>query len=335
MKIRKYLILLTCAFIIISLGSCSFIDKATKEIGNKVSSITKTSKTNKSSSDKDAEAAKSTAKQKTPKSKKQKGKDVSQEVVLPHDRQHIAAHKELRTYTPEEIAQGVVKGDWAIEQVNGRSAVGEKAPFLKFSPVEKRFYGNNGCNSITGSYTYNPADSTLRFENIVATMMLCSKEGITDYEINAALDATRNYTWTEKDGDYYLHLLDSSKREVMTLMHQNFDFLNGAWNVEAINDKPVSNPNVKLVIDVDENHIHGNTGCNILNGAMETDMDAANSISFNSIATTRMACPPGDNTETEFIVALEEASTAKPVSATEVILFNSMGNPVLKLVRQK
>ena len=117
-------------------------------------------------------------------------------------------------------------------------------------------------------------------------------------------------------------------------MHQNFDFLNGAWGVAMIGKRETDNPDVQLVIDVDENKIHGNTGCNILNGAMETDMDAANSISFNSIVTTRMACPPDDNTETEFIVALEEASRAKPVSATEVLLFDSMGNQVLKLVRQ-
>ncbi|MDE7437352.1 MAG: META domain-containing protein [Muribaculaceae bacterium] len=317
MNTKKYILATVGVAMMVSLGSCSFIDQMTK--GKSSSKDTTTAATN----------------NKETSSKKTNSKDVSQEAVLPRDREQIAVHKELRTYTPEEISRGVVKGDWAIEQVNGKTAIGEKAPYLKFSPSEKRFYGNNGCNSITGAYTYNPADSTMNFGNIASTMMMCGKEGITDYEINAALDATRSYTWTEKNGDYYLHLLDSSKREVMTLMHQNFDFLNGSWNVTMIDDTPIDNPDVQLVIDVDENKIHGNTGCNILNGAMETDMDAANSISFNSIITTRMACPPGDKTETEFIVALEEASTAKPISATEVLLFDSMGNQVLKLVRQK
>lgn len=330
MKTAKYLMVATGMAVLLSLGSCATTTKVT----DKISSVFKS----KPSSGKKADTSLPESKRKTNAtgSKHSKNsKDVSQEVVLPDDREHIAAHKELRTYTPEEIAQGVVKGDWAIEQVNGKNAIGEKAPFLKFSPSEKRFYGNNGCNSITGTYTYNPADSTLRFENIASTMMMCSKEGITDYEINYSLDATRKYTWTEKNGDYYLHLLDESGREIMTLMHQNFDFLNGAWDVAMIHNTQVTNPDVQLVIDVDENKIHGNTGCNILNGAMETEMDAANSISFNSIATTKMACRPGDNTETEFIVALEEASTAKPVSANEVLLFDSMGNQVLKLVRHK
>ena len=319
MNTKKYILATVGVAMMVSLGSFSFIDQMTKGKSSSTSKDTTTAATN----------------NKETSSKKTNSKDVSQEAVLPRDREQIAVHKELRTYTPEEISRGVVKGDWAIEQVNGKTAIGEKAPYLKFSPSEKRFYGNNGCNSITGAYTYNPADSTMSFGNIASTMMMCGKEGITDYEINAALDATRSYTWTEKNGDYYLHLLDSSKREVMTLMHQNFDFLNGSWNVTMIDDTQIDNPDVQLVIDVDENKIHGNTGCNILNGAMETDMDAANSISFNSIITTRMACPPGDKTETEFIVALEEASTAKPISATEVLLFDSMGNQVLKLVRQK
>ncbi len=185
------------------------------------------------------------------------GKDVSQEAVLPHDREHIAAKKEIRTYTPEEIAKGVVKGDWAIEQVNGKPAVGEKAPYLKFSPSEKRVYGNNGCNSLNGGYTYNPKDSTISFSQMATTMMMCHKEGITDYEINAALEATRYYTWDEKNSDYYLHFLDSNRREVMTLMHQNFDFLNGSWKVAMINKTKVDNPDVQLVIDVDEAKIHG------------------------------------------------------------------------------
>ena len=261
------------------------------------------------------------------------GKDVSQEAVLPRDREHIASKAELKTYTSEEIRKGVVKGDWAIESVNGKSAVGEKAPFIKFVPSEKRIYGNNGCNVLNGTYKYNPADSTISFGQLATTMMLCHKEGITDTEINQALGAVKYYTWEVKDSDYYLHFYNSYRRKVMTLMHQNFDFLNGTWLVRQINDTPVDVPDMKLVIDVDEGKLHGNTGCNILNGSLEIDMDAANSISFSSIITTRMACPPDMNFETELIVALEEASAAKPISPDEVLLFDSQNKQVLRLTR--
>lgn len=308
MKKGLFTILLASASVI-TLASCNVI----KDVSGKVTSF----------------FSKPTEKTHSPKSD---SADVSQEVVLPHDREHIAAKTEQKTYTSQEIGRGVVKGDWAIEMVNGKEAVGETVPFIKFVPAERKIYGNNGCNVINGDYTYNAADSTIRFTNIAATMRFCSKQGITDYEINLALDAARYYTWEIKGNDYYLYLLDDVHRPIMGLMHQNFEFLNGTWNVTAINDTRIDNPDMQLVIDVPEGKIHGNTGCNILNGVLDTDMDAANSISFSAIATTRMACP-APNYETELLVALEEAASAKPVSAKEVILLDSSGNQVLKLIR--
>lgn len=259
-------------------------------------------------------------------------KTVKQEPILPHDRESIAAGTDLKTYTPEEIKKGVVKGDWAIEKVYGKDAVGEEAPFLKFVPDDKRVYGNNGCNTINADYTYNPADSTLHFTNILSTMMLCSKEGITEQEINMALAATTRYTWNMEGSEYYLHFFDDSQQEVMVLMHQNFDFLNGTWKVTAIGKDKVNVEDMKLVIDVEEGKLHGNTGCNIMNGKFEIDMNQANSISFSSIITTRMSCPDM-KWETAFIVALEEATAAKPINPTEVVLFNSSHKQVLQLKR--
>ncbi len=252
--------------------------------------------------------------------------------VMPQDRENIEKKKDLKTYTPEEIKKGVVKGDWAIETVLGKKAVGEKAPFIKFVPSEKRVYGNNGCNVLNGTYAYNPNDSTISFDNVAVTMMMCAKEGITDYEINTALGSTKYYTWRVEGTDYYLTFYDETHKEVMTLMHQNFEFLNGTWRVTKINDKAVNVEDMKMVIDVDEGKLHGNTGCNIMNGQLEIDMEQPNSISFSAIATTRMMCPDAEY-ETAFIVALEEVTAARPVSFSEVVLYDSQQKPVLTLVR--
>ena len=61
-----------------------------------------------------------------------------------------------------------------------------RLPFLKFVASDKRVYGNNGCNVINAAYSYNPADSTISFGDLASTMMMCHKEGLTDYEINTA-----------------------------------------------------------------------------------------------------------------------------------------------------
>lgn len=251
---------------------------------------------------------------------------------LPTDRQSIAAKKNINNYTPEEIRRGIVKGDWAIETVMGKKTVGEEAPFLKFVPSENRVYGNNGCNVINADYKYNPADSTIMFDHLATTMRLCAKEGLTDYEINTALGSARYYSVSEKDHDYYLIFFDESHAEVMVLMHQNFEFLNGTWQVTKINDEPVSISGLKMVFDVDEGKVHGETGCNIFNGALDVDMEHPNSISFSAIALTRMMCPD-IKYETAFMVALEEVSSAKPVSGNEVVLYSDRQKPVLTLER--
>ncbi len=259
------------------------------------------------------------------------GSDVQKEVVLPTDREKIVQPVSA-VYTSQDISKGIVKGDWAIEKVNGKTTIGATAPYLKFEPGEKRVYGNNGCNVINAAYQYNPSDSTLSFSNFLSTMMACDMEGITDTEINQALGETQYYTWNLNGDNYYLTFYNSEKEPVMELMHQNFQFLNGTWLVTEIDGQAVNVPDMKMVIDVDEGKLHGNTGCNIINGTLDTDMDAANSISFQSIGMTRKACPDG-NYETQLVVALEEAMRAKPLKEGRVALLDSQDKVVLLLER--
>ena len=257
--------------------------------------------------------------------------DVKKESVLPTDREDIVQPVSA-VYTSAEISKGVVKGDWAIETVNGVPAVGEKAPFLKFVPAEGRVYGNNGCNVINAEYKYNPQDSTISFSYLSSTMMLCHKEGITDMAINLALDATRYYSWELNGDDYYITFYNENHEPVMTLMHQNFQFLNGTWQVKEISGEAVNVPKMKLVIDVEEGKLHGNTGCNVINGSLEINMESANSISFQGITKTLMMCPD-INYETRLLVALEEAMKAKPLKGGKVELLDSQDKAVLVLER--
>ena len=259
------------------------------------------------------------------------GVEVKKESVLPTDRTDIVPPVSA-VYTSSEISKGIVKGDWAIESVNGKPTVGEKAPFLKFVPNEGKVYGNNGCNVINAEYKYNPSDSTISFSYLSSTMRLCHKEGLTDMEINLALDATRYYSWELNGDDYYLTLYNEEHQPIMFLMHQNFQFLNGTWLVKEISGEEVNVPKMKIVIDVEEGKLHGNTGCNVINGSLEINMESANSISFQAISKTLMLCPD-ENYETQLLVALEEAMKAKPLKGDRVELLDSQDKPVLVLQR--
>lgn len=257
---------------------------------------------------------------------------------VPQDRKPVVPVRVSATYTSSDIKQGIVKGDWAIEQVNGKQAIGETAPFIKFEPIQGRVYGNNGCNTLNGNYKYSVADHSITFTGLITTMMACRPD-IPDTEINAALNAVTNYRIEQKEHQYWMYLQNADGETVLVLMHQNFDFLNGTWLVQSIKNKKINVknkmlvPDMKLVIDVPEGKVHGNTGCNILNGALNVDMDRPNSISFENLATTRMACPPDNNYETDLLVALEEATTAHPVDANTVELLNSQRNVIMVLVR--
>ena len=257
---------------------------------------------------------------------------VKKDMVLPQDREAIMVKSDPKTYSPEEFAKGLIKGDWAIENVYGQEAVGEKAPFLKFSQTEGKVYGNNGCNTINADYKYNPADHSLAFSNVAVTMMLCHKEGITDYLVNQALNETASYSLEEVEDGYVMRIFDGNGKEIMVLAHQNLDFLNGTWKVVEINGEPINVEKMKLVLDVDEHKVHGNTGCNVLNGKLETDMDAPNTFSFESMGVTMMMCPQMEY-QTAMLVALEEAERAKPIDKNRVQLLDAEGNPVITLQR--
>ncbi len=227
--------------------------------------------------------------------------------------------------------EGSLSGDWAVEAVLGKKAVGETAPFIKFVPGEKRIYGNNGCNVINGFYKSDSAAKTISFSGLATTMMLCAQNNITDAEIGEALGLTVSYAIEAgADNESILKFYDAGGKQVMELMHRDFHFLDGTWAVTAIDGEKVNVQGMKVALDVDEKRMHGNTGCNIINGELETDMDAANSISFSKIGMTRMACPDS-GWETRMMVALEEAVTAKKVNADEIEFLGSNGRQVMLL----
>ncbi len=259
---------------------------------------------------------------------------------VPQDRRPVSPAKRTPTYTPEELKRGEVKGDWAIELVNGRKPVSDVSPYIKFEPTQGRIYGSNGCNIFNGTYKCNPKDSTLQFDNMITTLRACDTPGITDVEIDDALSRTVRYAWShDDDSRYYLYLKDVNGAVVLRLMHQNFQFLNGIWLVRTIKNEAINTegnelvPDMKLVIDVDEGKVHGNTGCNILNGTFEIDMERPNSISFQNLATTFRLCPEENNFETDLLVALEEATTAQAVNAERVQLLDSSGTVIMVLTR--
>lgn len=269
---------------------------------------------------------------------------IQPEPQLPADREPIAnivADTEVADTVAKADApvkdnstqQAEVIGEWAVVSLAGHEIGEDTSLYLIFDSKAKRIYGDNGCNTVNGSYSINPADSTLRFENVITTLRSCPDVADNERAFNIVLDKTRRYTLSfTPELAYILNLQDATGSSLMTLQRQDFSFLNGTWTVTEISGKSVNNPDVQLVFDIPEHKLHGNTGCNILNGTISVDFSEHNSISFQQLITTRMACPE-ENVEHTLLVALEQVMYARPVNATSCILTDYDGKSVLALKR--
>ncbi len=221
-------------------------------------------------------------------------------------------------------------GEWTIYTVGGKKVTGENRPYINFSMDDHRIYGSNGCNIINGDFA-TPSGTSLKISNVISTMMACPDAKF-EQAINKGLDAVCSYSIVKKGHEFYLDLKNSNGVTVMTLRKHNMDFLNGTWEVKSINGKEYNNPDMEMVIDIQEQKLHGNSGCNIMNGSLSINPDKSNSIQFLDIATTRMMCPEANmKAETALLVALDSVEYAKKGKNDTVIMSDKNDQPIIIL----
>lgn len=260
-------------------------------------------------------------------------KTIRIEPQLPADRSAVA-QQSASSYRSQALERGEVEGYWRIATVMGERAKGEEAPYLKFVKTpggEARVYGNNGCNTLNSDYACNPADSTLTFSKSITTMRACPDMKVAGL-INDALAQARRYTIACTGQTYTLTLSGAGGQPLMVLTHQDYDFLNGTWEVVTLNGSAVKCPDMRLVIDLEEGRIHGNTGCNIMNGTIIPDMLEQGVVSFQDLSTTRMSCP-NLSLENMLLVALEQTVSVRPSGPDTMDLLDSTGQPLVTLHR--
>lgn len=225
-------------------------------------------------------------------------------------------------------------GEWSITQALGTDIIvnGENHPKLALaqvagSPDMLRVIGYNGCNHINGDWKLNGTSITPAGE-FISSLMACPDA---PYEnvVNQAINSVAGYRLVDADN---LELLTSGGNVVMKLRQRNLSFLNGAWRVVALHGKPIT-ANVRVVIDIDDCKIHGEAGCNVLNGDVVVNLDKGDGLEFKNLATSRMTCPD-IQTEQEFLLALEEVDTAvRGASSSEALMKDDKGNIVITLTR--
>lgn len=256
--------------------------------------------------------------------------------------QNVAVEKdtnEIVTTTPSQTEAAIDKvlyGEWVAQTVGEMTVEGDERPYVVFdttatNPFIVKVYANNGCNTLNGQMAVTPGGEMKPTGAFPTTMRYCPNA---PYEIgvNMALSTVSTYKIEKIENDYLLTLENGSGKTTMTLTKSGISFINGAWTVTKVGDQTVTpDKGLKLVIDVPEMKVHGNGGCNVINGNLFIDPAVQNSIQFKDLISTMMYCP---NLELEqaFLVNLEQVETASEEEGGNVALFkDAEGKTVIVL----
>ena len=250
------------------------------------------------------------------KSKKQKSKVDTKKAVTTQLAQQAVV-----------ISNEVLDGEWTVSRVNGEKVTGDERPYIYFETAQSRFYGSGGCNLINGDYVID--QNKIEFTNMLSTQRMCDNAPF-EYQINYGLSQVATYNVSHEGNETYLSLYDKYNVKVLELRKHNMDFINGAWQIIEVGKEKCDDESLRLVIDIPELRIHGNAGCNIVNGQLLIDSDKSYSIQFMQLITTMKSCPDQER-EMAILLALEEVEQACPENENVVILADKNGKKLLKL----
>ena len=221
-------------------------------------------------------------------------------------------------------------GEWDIVTMRKKKVYSlERAYlYLDFAGGNK-VYGNNGCNTING--TFQLSGNNLKFNDFVSTEESC--HNVTNEKtIMHTLADVRRYTLQSQYNAQYLNLMNSKGTVIMVLKRHNLDAMNGAWLVKEIDSENVTDKGMRVVIDAVMQTIHGDTGCNIINGIITLDPAKDMAIQFEDLRSSENECEQIEN-ETALLLALESTESCKRVNQNEMALLDNKGSIVIVLQR--
>ena len=200
--------------------------------------------------------------------------------------------------------------------------------YLDFAGGNK-VYGNNGCNTINGRFQLS--GNNLKFEDFISSSESC-RNVTNEKTIMHALADVRRFTLETQYNAQYLNLMNSKGVVIMVLKRHNLDALNGAWLIKEMNSEKVDDLNMRVVIDAVMQTIHGDTGCNIINGIITLDPTKDMAIQFEDLRSSEHECEKIDH-ETDLLLALETTESCKRINEQEMALLDNKGRIVIVLQR--
>ena len=226
-----------------------------------------------------------------------------------------------------------ISGEWNVVSVEGHEVAGN--PYIGFNVEEGRLYGNAGCNRIMGGVeldSINPGK--IGFTGVASTRMMCP-DMETEQKVLEALNEVAGYQasatgveLTDKDGKVLISL---EKREAPAV---SVNDINGEWIISKVDGVvvEVADKTPFLSFNVADNAVHGNGGCNIINGSFSQEEGNASSLKFGQMISTMMA-GPGMETEGKVLEAMNKVASFVVNEDGTLSLMDAGNNEVLLLVK--
>lgn len=228
-----------------------------------------------------------------------------------------------------------ISGEWNVVSVKGEQVEGN--PYIGFDLAEGRIYGNAGCNRIMGGVEIDSVNpGKIGFTGVGATRMMCP-DMETEQKVLEALNEVAGYQassagveLTDKDGNVLMSL---EKKEAPAV---SVNDINGKWNITKVEGAAVevADKTPFISFNVAENAVHGNGGCNIINGSFSQEEGNPSSLKFGQMISTMMA-GPGMETERKVLSAMNKVASFVVNEDGTLSLMDVTDNEVLLLVKSE
>lgn len=233
-----------------------------------------------------------------------------------------------------------LEGEWNIIEIDGSTVVPadhQPFPYLGFNTENKQFFGSSGCNRMSGVYTLGKKAGKIDLGQVAGTMMMCMDMKLEEQ----VLDMLGRVKGFEVKGEQVV-LYGKSSKPIAILDKKELPteaaLLSATWSVHKIGGELVRDLLAEgredypfIVLDLEQNSITGNAGCNNIMGQIVINTAVEHSLSFPNVASTRMACPQLD-LEGKVLQAISKVVTYKlSPSKSQLSLLDIAGEEILVL----
>ncbi|WP_294634159.1 META domain-containing protein [uncultured Bacteroides sp.] len=232
-----------------------------------------------------------------------------------------------------------INGEWNIIEINGVAVVpspNQAFPFISFDTTTGKVSGNSGCNRMMGSFDVNAKPGTIDLGTMASTRMMCPDMTL-EQNVLSTLRQVKKYKELGKEN---IALCGSSRRPVIVLQKKTptvkLSDLNGKWMIveaggQAIPEGMEKQPFIEF--NLNEKRIHGNAGCNLINGDFVADSEKPSEISFSQLITTMMACPNME-VESRVLKALDDVQSFGQLEGRGIGLYDADNVLVMVLIKK-